>query len=111
VQQLMGLVAHYTSFILNASEITAPIRQLLRAAVKFHWSDQCETAWKKIKNILTSNQTLVPLDPELPLIVATDASQEGVGAVLSHNIDGIEKLTAYALRSLSDWEKRYSQID
>lgn len=77
VQHLMGLIAHYSSFVPNVSDLTAPIRKLLQKDKKFHWSAECEAAFLKLKNILSSNQTLVPFDPDLPLIVATDASPEG----------------------------------
>ena len=51
-------------------------------------------------------------DPSLPLKLATDASQYGLGAVISHMLlSGEEKPIAFASRSLSKNEKNYSQID
>jgi len=51
-------------------------------------------------------------DPDLPLVLATDSSSYGLGAVLSHRIpEGVERPIAYASRSLSEAEKKYSQIE
>lgn len=54
----------------------------------------------------------MPYDPSLPLILATDASKTGLGAVLSHQLkDGRERPIAYASRTMSSTEQRYPQID
>ena len=51
-------------------------------------------------------------DPDLPLVLATDSSSYGLGAVLSHRTPkGVERPIAYASRSLSETEKKYSQIE
>ena len=55
---------------------------------------------------------LVHYDENKPLIIACDASPYGVGAVLSHRMaDGSELPVAYASRSLSPAEKKYSQLE
>ncbi|XP_071579209.1 uncharacterized protein [Temnothorax nylanderi] len=66
------------------------------------------TAKKEFKN----ENYLVHFNPKLPLILATDASSYGVGAVLSHRYpDGTERVILYASQTLSDTQKKYSQID
>ena len=51
-------------------------------------------------------------DINLPIHLAGDASQYGVGAVISHTMpDGSERPIAWASRTLSSSEKRYSQVE
>ena len=46
-------------------------------------------------------------DPDAEFILDTDACETGVGAVLSQNINGEEKVIAYGSRVLSKQERRY----
>lgn len=78
----------------------------------FAWTPAAEATYTEIKRILISLQILMPYDPTLPLLLATDASQTGLGAVLSHQLsDGNERPIAYASRTLTVTEQRYPQID
>ena len=55
---------------------------------------------------------MVHYDPSLPLIRESDASQYEIGAVIFHPFpNGDERPIAYASRSLSSYEKNYSQIE
>ena len=59
-----------------------------------------------------SNQLLEHFDPDLPMVLAYDASCRGIGAVLSHVFpDGSERPIGYASRTLQPAEVSYSQIE
>ena len=90
----------------------APLYTLTKDSVKWHWSKASDDIFQKLKQAVTSEDTLVHYREDLPLIMVTDASNQGVGAVLSHRLqDGTEKPVAYASRTFNDREKQYSVID
>lgn len=69
-------------------------------------------AFNKLKEILASDQILTHYSSDLPLILACDASQVGVGCVLSHTFpDGTEKPIAYASKTLNSSQRAYAQIE
>ena len=58
-----------------------------------------------------AGRVLVPYDEKRKLILACDASSNGVGAVISHvTDDGKEHSVAFASRILTKSERNYSQI-
>ena len=92
--------------------ILQPFRQLLQDNQEFKWSPRCEEAFKKTKDSLSSSNVLVHYDPSLTVILESDASQYGIGAVIFHHFpNGDERPNAYATRSLNLSEKNYSQIE
>uniref|UniRef100_A0A5S6QAU4 RNA-directed DNA polymerase n=1 Tax=Trichuris muris TaxID=70415 RepID=A0A5S6QAU4_TRIMR len=75
-------------------------------------SSECQAAFEKAKLILKSDLLLTHFDPSIPVVVAADASSNGLGAVILHRFpDGKEKPIAHASRSLLPAEKNYSQIE
>lgn len=97
VRSFLGMITYYGNFIPNLSEIVFPLNQLLRKEVDFSWTEDCERAFRKAKDAFQSPRCLTHFNSKLPLVLATDASSYGVGAVLSHIFpDGSEKVIKYA---------------
>ena len=62
--------------------------------------------------MLQSTDLLVHFDPEKELVLATDATDYGVGAVLSHKMkNGTERPIGYVSRSLQEAERKYSTLE
>ncbi|KAJ8023271.1 hypothetical protein HOLleu_35637 [Holothuria leucospilota] len=72
-----------------------------------NWTDQCEKAFDDLKEKLSSAPVLIYADLSLPFVVTTDASRQGIGAVLYQKKDGQLHPVAYGSRSLSKSERNY----
>ena len=91
--------------------IRQPLDDLLKKDNDWVWSARCQQSFENIKSILNSDLLLTHYDPSLEVIVAADASEHGVGAVIQHQWpDGSVKVIAHASCSLKPSEQNYSQI-
>lgn len=105
-------VSNYSKFIPKFQTTFVPLHHLTRNDTRWEWTEQHDAIFTELKNRLTSSETLVHYDENMPLVIATDASDVGIGAVLMHRFpDGSERLIAFASRVLSDCERRYAAID
>ena len=85
VRSFLGLVNYYSDLIQNCSAIAAPLTDLTRKSESdiIRWTSECQAAFKNLKQAMASAPVLRPTDYNLPFILQTDASDKGVGAVLS----------------------------
>uniref|UniRef100_A0A914DCM8 RNA-directed DNA polymerase n=1 Tax=Acrobeloides nanus TaxID=290746 RepID=A0A914DCM8_9BILA len=112
LRSYLGFVNHYGKFVPRLYDLRSPLDNLLKKDVPWNWSDQCEDSFAKIRSILMSPLVLTHFQPSLPLFLAADASNIGIGAVIYHRFpDGSEKVIAHASKTLTDAEKNYSQIE
>lgn len=110
LQSFLGLMNHYGKFIPNLSNELKCLYQLTKKDAEYIWSGECQETFVKSKQLVTSETVLELYDPDKQIIVASDASPYGVGAVLSHEINGNEKPVMFASSSLTAAQKNYSQI-
>ena len=90
----------------------AQLYKLLQKGSSWKWEKEQKDAFFNAKQMLTSAKVLILFDPKKELLLACDASPYGIGAVLSHRMeDGSEKPIAFASRSLSQAERKYSQLE
>lgn len=112
LRAFIGLINYYGRFIKHLSDLLRPLNNLLKKNVGFKWTKDCELAFNRAKAEFERNEILVPFDSKLPIILATDASPYGMGAVLSHIYpDGSERIIQCASNSLTETQKKYAQID
>ncbi|UYV61873.1 SMARCAL1 [Cordylochernes scorpioides] len=88
-----------------------PLHELLHKKRPWVWIKECGEVIDKCKNCITSERMLESHVIRLCHCLATDASQIGVGAVLSHIIEGQERQIMFASRNLSGAEHNCSQIE
>ena len=83
------------------SSLVYPLNQLLGKGVPFQWSSAQDNAFRIVKTKIASADVLTHVHPDLPLLLATDASPYGIGAVMSHRMeDDGERPIAFTSRSL-----------
>ena len=112
LKSYLGLLSYYGKFLPNLSTLLVPLYQLLGKDVPWKWSSEQESAFQASKELLTSSKLLVHFNPQLPLILACDASAYGIGAVLAHTMpDGSEQPIGYVSRTLNSAERNYSQLE
>ena len=108
VQQFLGLANYYRRFIKNFGTIAKPLHRLTEKNITFQWTDTCQQAFDNLRKCLMTSPILAHPDWSKSFILDTDASDCGIGAVLSQvNSDASECVIAYASRSLSRQEQRY----
>ena len=107
VHRLIGVLNYLAQYIPNMSEVTSPIRALLKKDADFQWLPEHQAAFDEIKQILSSDPVLSFFDQNKDTVVQADASSTGLGACLIQDDHPI----AYASRSLSESEQRWSQIE
>lgn len=92
LRSFLRLLHYYRNFMPKLSSLLHPMNELLKAGVRWKWSADCEKAFQKAKELLTSAPVLAHYDSKLPLRLAGDASAYGMGAVISHLYpDGSER--------------------
>ena len=112
LRAFLGMVQYYARFLPELATHLAPLHRLLQKDAKWSWGAEEEASFSLVKEMLLQDKVLMHYDPDLPLVLATDSSSYGLGAVLSHRTrEGEERPIAYASRSLSETEKKYSQIE
>lgn len=108
VQQFLGLANYYRRFIRGFAELAKPLHRLTEHNVAFAWTKDCQISFDHLCHKLTTTPILAYPDFTKPFILDTDASNSGIGAVLSQlGDDGCEHVIAYGSRLLTKPERRY----
>lgn len=109
LQRFLGFANFYRLFIRNYSRIAAPLTALTSPARPFHWNSETDGAFTELKKRFTSAPILTQPDSSRQFVVEVDASDVGVGAVLSQLSPEDNKLhpCAFLSHRLSPTERNY----
>lgn len=132
VRALLGFLGYYRSFIQDFSRIARPLFKLqehpveseerqvktgptkqsvkkgqLPSKTPVQWTPEHSAVVARLVDMLTSSPILAYPDFDLPFVLHTDASNEGLGAVLYQEQGGKLRVIAYGSRTLTPAEKNY----
>uniref|UniRef100_A0A8D0AQG0 Reverse transcriptase n=1 Tax=Sander lucioperca TaxID=283035 RepID=A0A8D0AQG0_SANLU len=107
LQRFLGFANFYRRFIQNHSSLVAPMTRLTSPSIPFVWSAAAAKAFMELKDRFSSAPILVQPDSSSQFVVEVDASNVGVGAVLSQRSAGDNKLhpCAFFSKKLSPAER------
>ena len=109
VRQFVGLVSYYRRFVRNFARLAAPLHRLMQKDITFYWTMECQEAFEALKKRLVEAPVLVYPDFSTGFVLETDASYQGLGAVLSQKLeDRLLHPVAFASRALAKPEKNYA---
>lgn len=111
VRQFCGTASWYRRFIPNFAARLFPLTTLLKKRAKFVWSKEAQDAFLDIRSCLVTSPILSCPDFSKSFVISCDASGVGVGAVLSQESNQGEVVVAYASRTLSKQEQKYSATE
>ena len=108
----LGLINTVPLFVPNLASMTEPIRRLTHKNSPWLWGPAQSETLENLCNLISSGTVLDHFDPSLPTQVCHDACKIGIsGALTQKHLDGTIRPVAYAIRSLSPVEQRYSQTE
>ena len=110
VRAFMGLSGYYRRFVKDFSVIASPLYGLMKKNTDFVWTASCQQAFEELKSRLVHGPILALPQDEGMYILDTNASDFGLGAVLSQKQNGHEKVIAYSSRTLNRPEQKLSLI-
>ena len=118
LRSFIGFASYYRRFVPHFAKIAGPLTDLVTECVRevkeqkrlkppFHerWKGEHQKAFDDLRQHLISAPILGYADYSLPFLLETDASHQGLGAVLSQEQDGQQRVIAYASRRLRPSEK------
>ena len=110
VCSFLGFAGYYRRFVSGFSKVAGPLNSLLQGMgntkkAGITWTPACQAAFEGLKGALLQAPVLAFADFNAPFRLYTDASLQGLGAVLAQVQEGKERVIAYASRSLHPPER------
>ena len=119
LRAFLGFTSYYRRFVSKYAHVAKPLYGLIatfnknnphksNGQLKPFWTPECSTAFNTLKTKLTSTDVSGFADYSKPFILETDASLNGLGAVLMQEQEGRRRVIAYASRTLRPTERNDS---
>ena len=111
LRRLIGMINYLGRFIPNLASDMRPMSELLKSDTTWTWGPPQQTAFTKVKEMISSNTVLAFYDPKKPTVVCADASSYGIGGVLMQGPSDQLRPVSFCSRTLKETKVRYAQIE
>ena len=112
VLTFLGMCGYLAEHIVHYSDIALPLTDITHNDTTFDWTEECDLAFKQLKQMITTAPVLCIPDPNKPFIVASDASIHSGSAVLIQcDEKGIRHPVAYWSRKWTSSEFKWATRD
>ena len=102
VRAFLGMTGYYCQFLPALRSVAASMPDLMKSAAptRVNWTEECKQVIQQLKQQLASQPVLIIPDYDTPFVLQTDASDWGIGGVLSQVDDasGEERTLAFFSR-------------
>lgn len=107
----MGKISYIRRFASALSELIEPFYKLLKKNVPFQWKAEHRVAFQRIKDLLSSTQTMISPVKGIPLTLYLTSTDKSIGALLAQELKGAEHPVYYFSRSLRGAKTNYFAIE
>jgi hypothetical protein len=107
IQRFLGMTNYIAKFLPNLSEVTAPLRQLLKKNALWKWTETHTEVFNTMKKMLVSKKCLKYYDVNKDVTIQVDACKTGLGAALLQE----DQPVAYASRAMTSTQLKYAIIE
>jgi hypothetical protein len=111
ILSFLGFANFYRMFIEGFGRVAVPLTNMTKSDQKFHWTADCQRAFKELKTRFTTAPILIHFNPELETWVEVDASDLVVAGILSQMSDGNLRPVAFFSKKMSPAECNYEIYD
>ena len=111
VKSFMGMLIFCLRFLPHLTTILQPLHQLLKKGQVFRPGNNQERAFNEAKELLQKSPVQTNYDVYKPILLTSDSSSYGVGAVVAHQIGDGEHPIAFHSRTMAYGERNYSHVE
>eukprot|EP00762_Andalucia_godoyi_P006147 ANDGO_01708.mRNA.1 Retrovirus-related Pol polyprotein from transposon 412 len=111
LRSFMGMANYFRAFVPNFATVAKPLTALQSDKAKFVWTDECQSAFDRIKAAALNAPMLHHLQYDQEIYLRTDASTEGIGGMLYQKDGDVEMPIAYLSQKFTGAETPTTWLD
>jgi hypothetical protein len=109
VRMFLGTINFCSKMMPHFSDNAAPLNELTKKGKVFSWTPECEASWNRMMGYLRSDQFVTAFQPELPIVLETDASDVAyAGRISQRHPDGSQRTVLLFSHKFKDEESRWT---